>query len=488
MRFVLTRASLIHFAGPLGLVVALVLAIMMTALIFNPVVHAHAPALHAPFLEAGAGATFTPRSSPGPGTGAAGASGDASEDGGVPVVYVINIEGTIEPGLAAYVKRAMGLAEQNGVEALVFEIDTFGGRVDAATEIRDLILDTPIPTIGFVKGRAWSAGALITLATTHIAMAPSASIGAAEPRPVDEKTISALRAEFEATAEARGRDARIAAAMVDKDIEIKGLVGKGKILTMAAKDAEARGFIDFVGTDRKAVLKHFGYGGAYVKVIPVSWSETLARYITDPLVSSILLTIGFLGLVFEVLTPGWGIPGTTGVIALALFFGGRLVAGIAGWEVVLLFTAGFLLLLLEIFVIPGFGVAGVAGIGALLASIFLSFGNVRDAAFAIAFALVLTVLVVALTAKYLNKTRLWRGIILDVREATANGYVSGPGRQDYLGRVGRALTVLRPAGIVQFGDEKLDAVSEGEYIPAGSIVRVVKVEGSKLIVRAEESS
>lgn len=481
----LGKAGLIRSAY----LVDLVIAVVAVAWLFNTGLYVFDPGPHASLLlAAGAGATAgaasAAGSSPGAGTGQAG--GGAGEDGGVPVIYVVAIKGTIEPGLAAYVRRAMRQAEQDGADALVFEIDTFGGRVDAATEIRDMILDTPMTTIGFVKGRAWSAGALITLATRHIAMTPSASIGAAEPRPADEKTISALRAEFEATAEARGRDARIAAAMVDKDIEIKGLVGKGKILTLAAKDARARGFIDFVGNDRMTVLRHLGYGGAHVKVIPISWSEMLARYITDPMVSSILLTIGFLGLVFEVLTPGWGIPGTAGIIALALFFGGRLVAGVAGWEVVILFVAGFLLLLLEVFVIPGFGVAGLAGVGALLASIFLSFGSVRDAAFAIAFAFILTVLVIALAVKYLNKTRLWRGIILDVREETADGYVSGPGRQGYLGRVGRTLTVLRPAGVVQFGDDKLDAVSEGEYIPANSIVRVVKVEGSKLIVRAEE--
>jgi membrane-bound serine protease (ClpP class) len=179
-----------------------------------------------------------------------------------PVVYIVNIEGTIEPGLASYVKRVVSEAEDAQADAILIEVNTFGGRVDAATEIRDYIIGFPGQSIAYVKGRAWSAGALITLAAEKITMAKTASIGAAETIPKEEKQISALRGEFEATAENRGRDATIAAAMVDADIAIEGLVDAGKLLTLTAQRAKELGFIDLIAVSRGEALAEFGLGDA----------------------------------------------------------------------------------------------------------------------------------------------------------------------------------------------------------------------------------
>ncbi|MEW5865438.1 MAG: nodulation protein NfeD [Bacillota bacterium] len=401
-------------------------------------------------------------------------------------VYLISVRGTIEPGLAAYVKRGIAEATRMAASAIILEIDTFGGRVDAATEIRDLVLDLPVPSIAFVKGRAWSAGALITLAAEKIAMVPTASIGAAETVPKGEKEISALRGEFEATAEARGRDPEVAGAMVDADIVIKGLVDEGKLLTLTAQKALDIGFIDYIARTRKDALEKCGFSGARIVEVPQNWAERIARFLTEPTVSSILLIVGFLGLLFEVTSPGWGVPGTSGVIALALFFFGRMVAGLAGWEVVGLFILGFLLLLAEVFLIPGFGIAGVSGIAAIFTSLVLSFRDLREAGFVISFSLVATAFIVVIAFKYLGKSMAFGRVILRASQGRTEGYVATEDRQAYLGRVGTALTAMRPSGTIVIEGVRLDAVTEGDFIQKGGAVEVVKVEGPRLVVRLHE--
>ncbi|HXL03718.1 MAG: nodulation protein NfeD [Firmicutes bacterium] len=401
-----------------------------------------------------------------------------------PIIYVVSIEGTIEPGLASYVKRVLNEAENAHADAILVEVNTFGGRVDAATEIRDYIVEFSGQSIAYVKGRAWSAGALITLAAEKIAMARTASIGAAETIPKEEKQISALRGEFEATAENRGRDAKIAAAMVDADIAIEGLIEAGKLLTLTAQKGKELGFIDLIANSREEVLEAFGLADAEVREPVQNWAEKLARFLTDPTVSSILLVLGFLGLLFEVTSPGWGVPGTVGVLALFLFFGGRLVIGLAGWGVIGLFILGFALLLIEVFIIPGFGVTGISGIIAIFASLVLSFRNIREASFAISFAMIISFLVIIVMAKRLGKSKTFGKLVLSTTEHTDDGYVATPARHDYVGKVGRTLTFMRPSGTVIVDGERIDAVTEGDFLGEGCEVEVIKVEGPRVVVRA----
>lgn len=403
-----------------------------------------------------------------------------------PMVYVVNIEGTIEPGLASYVKRVINEAEAAGADAILVEVNTFGGRVDAATEIRDYILGFRGRSVAFVKGRAWSAGALITLAAKDIAMARTASIGAAETIPKEEKQISALRGEFEATAENRGRDPKIAAAMVDADIAIDGVVQAGKLLTLTAQRGKELGFIDLIASSRDEVLRGFGLEEANVVEPHQNWAEKLARFLTDPTVSSLLLILGFLGLLFEITSPGWGVPGTVGILALCLFFGGRLVIGLAGWGVVGLFILGFALLLIEVFLIPGFGVTGISGIIAIFASLVLSFRNIREASFAISFAMVVSFLVIIVMAKRLGKSKAFGRIVLRTTEHRDDGYVATPIRQDYVGKIGYAITFMRPSGTVMIDGDRIDAVTEGDFLKEGCMVKVVKAEGARVVVRAVE--
>jgi len=399
-------------------------------------------------------------------------------------VYVIPVVGTIDEGLAAFVERSVALAREERADAILLEVNTFGGRVDSATAIRDSLLAAGRPVLAFVRERAWSAGALITLAADKIAMAPGASIGAAEPQPAEEKTISALRAEFEATAQRHGRDPKVAAAMVDKRIAIEGLVAEGEILTLTAARAGELGFVDLVAESRQDVLAAFGLSGAVVAELSPNWAERIARFFTDPTVSSLLLTLGFLGLLAEVTSPGWGVPGTAGLTALALFFGARLIAGLAGLEIVLLFLLGIGLLLLEALVLPGFGVAGVGGLAAIFASLYLSFPDASSAFTVIGLATLATVVFGAFLIRRVPKTGIWRRIALETRLEELG--VPGDDPQDpvvHVGAQGQALTPLRPAGTVEIGGLRVDAVSEGEFLPAGTPVKVTKVIGGRVTVR-----
>ncbi len=397
-------------------------------------------------------------------------------------VYVLPIHGEIEPGLAAFVARGLTLAERNDGLVLL-EINTFGGRVDAATEIKDFLVKAKVPVIAYVSERAWSAGALITLAAPHIAMAPGSSVGAAEPRPIEEKTVSALRAEFESTASRNGRDPRLAAAMVDADVAIEDLVGKGKILSLSAEDALKWELSDVTAGSSHEVLIHFGYSSYELVRLKPHWAESVARFLTNSTVSSLLLTLGFLGLIVEITTPGWGVPGTGGVISLALFFGGRYIVGLAGFEEIGLFIIGLLLLLLEIFVIPGFGITGILGIIAVAASILLVFGDFRLAVMSLVIALSVSIAALILLWRRLGRTRFWQRLVLSQTGSKEEGYQTGLDHHGLLGQRGRTLTPLRPAGTLVIGEERYDVISEGGFIAANVLVEVVELEGSKIIVR-----
>jgi membrane-bound serine protease (ClpP class) len=293
-----------------------------------------------------------------------------------PVVLVARVEGVIDLGLAPFVERVLDEATTAGAAAVILEINTFGGRVDAAVLIRDALLRARVRTVAFVNKRAISAGALIALAAERIAMADGGTIGAATPveigrpgapaQPVAEKTVSYMRKEFRATAESRKRPALLAEAMVDGDVEVPGLVDKGKLLTLTTEEALKHGLADVRADTLPAVLASLDLAGAQVRHATQTWAETLVRFLTHPVVSSLLMTIGILGIIVEIRTPGFGVPGALGILSLALFFWGHWLVRLAGWEELLLFGAGIILLAIELFVTPGFGVTGVLGLFALV--------------------------------------------------------------------------------------------------------------------------
>jgi membrane-bound serine protease (ClpP class) len=298
------------------------------------------------------------------------------------------------------VERAVHEAPARGARAIVIDVDSFGGLVSAGTEIRDSLLASKLPVYAYVSRRAWSAGALVTLAATKIVMAPGSSIGAAEPIPKSVKTVSALRGEFESTAARNGRDRHLAGAMVDASLDASPYKAPGGILTLTADDAVREHVADAIAPTLPAALEHLGLPGAALEPAHYTFGEEVARFATNPSVSGLLLSIGFLGLLIEMQTLH-GIAGTIGIAALGLFFGTHVYAGFTNGFVIALGVLGVLGILVELHVLPGHGIAGSLGLLALIAAIVLSFGFafVFVAIQALAIAIVLTAISFALATR-----------------------------------------------------------------------------------------
>lgn len=418
-----------------------------------------------------------------------------------PVVYVAPIEGIIDLGLAPYVQSVLIEATDAGAAAVIFEINTFGGRVDAAVLIRDALLNARVRTVAFVNKRAISAGALISLAAEKIVMADGGTIGAATPvqmgqpggpaQPVEEKTVSYVRKEFSATAETRKRPPLIAEAMVDGDVEIPGLIQKGKLLTLTTDEAIKHKVADFRAQTIEGVLDQLDLAGAPVRRASPNWAEGLVRFLTNPIISSLLMTIGMLGIILEIRTPGFGVPGGLGIASLALFFWGHWLVQLAGWEELLLVGSGLVLLVLEVFVIPGFGLAGALGIAALLGGLSLTlFGAgaswefILKAAGRVVFSLLLALVASLAVLRFLPHLPFGRRLILETGLPAGQGYASVPeGHKSWLGKSGTALSPLRPAGIAEIEGERVDVVSDGELIEPGVSIVVTRVDGNRIVVR-----
>lgn len=425
----------------------------------------------------------------------------ASAQEAKPVVYVLPVDGVIDMGLAPFVSRVLDEAERERAAAVILEVNTFGGRVDAAVLIRDALLRATVPTVAFVNNRAISAGALITLAAGKIAMARGSTIGAATPvqvgapgapaQPVAEKTVSYMRKEFRATAESRNRPGPLAEAMVDADVEIEGLIAKGKLLTLTAKEASAQGLVDIQADTLEQVLAALDLARAEVRRMSATWAEEVVRFLTHPVVSSLLMTLGILGLIVELRVPGFGLPGILGVTSLALFFWGHWLVRLAGWEELLLMVTGLLLLALEVFVIPGFGVPGFLGLLALSGGLGLSLiGSgatwpvMMTAVGRTALSLVLAILVALVVLRYLARSPFGQQFVLKEELSAGEGYASPPeGDRRWLGKHGTVVTPLRPSGIAQIEGKRVDVVSEGGFIEAGDPVEVMRVDGNRVVVR-----
>jgi membrane-bound serine protease (ClpP class) len=420
-----------------------------------------------------------------------------------PIVYVVPIDGIIDLGLAPFVRRVLDEAAEQKATAVVLDVNTFGGRVDAAVLIRDSLLAARVKTVAFVNKRAISAGALISLAAETIAMADGSTIGAATPvqmgapgggaRPVEEKTVSYMRKEFRATAESRGRPPLVAEAMVDADVEIPGVTAKGKLLTLTTTEALESKVADFRADTLDAVLERVGGRAGEIRRMSPNWAEHLVRFLTHPVLSSLLMTIGILGIVVELRTPGFGVPGALGIASLALFFWGHWLVRLAGWEEVLLVATGLLLLALELFVIPGFGIAGVAGIIGIVAGLALSLVGagatwelMGAAVGRVALSLLIALGASFVLLRFLPRLPFARSLVLDTGLDATAGYASAPeDDRRWLGKRGTALSPLRPAGIADLEGERVDVVSDGGYIEVGASIHVTRVDGNRVVVRRD---
>lgn len=412
-----------------------------------------------------------------------------------PVVYRIPVQGAVELGLAPFVERALGEAEDAGAELAVLEIDTPGGRVDAAWQIVDALRETGIPTAAYVNHRALSAGAMIALAADELYMRPGSSIGAATPvdskgNRASEKMVSAMRAEFRSLAEDRQLDPRIGEAMVDESIAIDGLVAEGKLLTLTTEEAVRVGVANGTVDSWDALVTVAGAPNASTVDAAPNWAEKLVRFLTHPVLAPMLLSLGFLGLLVEIKTPTFGLAGGVGLLCLAAFFGARWLVNLAGMEEVLLLGAGVVLVALEILVVPGVGAAGVLGSLAILASVTFSMlgsyptmSEVIGALGIVAISLLALGLLAFGVLRHLPHSRGMSGIFLNRSTSRDTGYLSAPDMSGLVGSAGTALTDLRPSGTVLIGDDRVDVVTEGPWIEEGTRVKVVRAGVSGLVVR-----
>ena len=433
-------------------------------------------------------------------------------------VVVVPLRGEVAPSLLAFLRRAVKTAESNEASAIIFDMNTYGGRLDTATDIVNALNQTKIPTYTFINTNAGSAGSLIAIATHHIYMAPVSAIGAAAPilstgedlpSTAKEKTISYWSALVRGSATRNGHNPDVAEAFMNKDKEVK--IGdrvvhpKGAVLTLNAQEATeqingkpllAEGVADSVpDLAKKAGLK------GNIAMIEPSGFEQIAFWITA--LAPLLLLGGILGAYLEFKIPGVMWPGIISATCFGLFFLGHYLAGLAGWEVVALFILGMVLVLIEIlFFAHSTIVFGVVGVFLMLASLlwtmidrypgqnFFPTGNMLAMPLLNMFiALVGSLVVIALLARYLPRTSLYRRFALmdsnppgpslvGVPRQFATAIALTPGLQ------GTAVTVLRPSGKARFADHVVDVVTEGEFIASQTPVTVIQTDGMRVVVKS----
>lgn len=402
-------------------------------------------------------------------------------------VFILPIKGTIDSGLVKFLERGIAEARSKGAEAIILEINTPGGRIDSAVKISELIFDLNIPVISYVNKEATSAGVLIAVSSEKIYMAPGATIGAAEPRPKEEKYISYWAAKLRAAAGKTGRNPEIVAAMADSDISIPGVIEKGKILSLTSDEAVELNIADKIVNTRAELFKELSVRAEDVVEIKPTFAENLARFVTSPFFSPVLLSIGFAGLILEVFTPGWGIPGVIGLGAFVLFFGGHMIAGLAGWETLVFFLLGIVCLLIEIFV-PGFGIFGILGIIGVIGSIIAASVSLKQGLISITISFIVSIVLIVYLFKNLSRSKFFDRIILTLTQEKDKGYKAGIEELKVLeGKRGLTLTPLKPTGSADIEGRRYDVISEGGFIDASRKIRIIKVEGHKIFVREENN-
>ena len=461
-------------------------------------------------------------------------------------VYFIPVHGEINRSLTIFLRRSIEKAENEGAGYIVFDIDTFGGRVDSALQITTLIGSADFAkTVAYVTispestGVSWSAGALISFSCSSIYMAPGTSMGAAAPVTVgaegsqaaSEKVVSAVRAQMAALAEKNGYSKDIAKAMVDQDIELREIfvggelraaaaveisdierdakkqgltveTGKiisasGKLLTLTALEMEKYGVSSGTVSNREDLLEILNIPPGNVIVLEESATDRIAGILTGSAVTGILIMIGLVALFIEITSPGFGIPGTVAIVCFAVVFSSYALLGTVGSLELILFVLGIVLLILEIFVIPGFGAAGISGIVLIVASLVLSMQGFVIPSFewqknifqrnllVVGAGVISSIVAFSVLAYSLPKLRLFSHLTLETSQTADTGYtVQSPSESSrLLGKTGAAVTTLRPSGKAEFDDELMYVETEGEFVEAGVKVEIIEVSGNRIVVR-----
>jgi membrane-bound serine protease (ClpP class) len=417
-------------------------------------------------------------------------------------VYRFHIKDQIAPPAQRLTSNAINEAEAQKVDLIFIEMNTYGGLVDAADSIRTRILQTNIPVYVLIQNNAASAGALIAMACDSIYMQPASTIGAATVvdqtgQQVPDKFQSYMRSKMRSTAEQKGRDPDIAEAMVDPDKYIPGVIDSGKVLTFTTSEAIKHGFCEAQANTMEDVLKRAGIENYEVIEHQISAIEKVISVLINPFFSGILIMIIIAGIYFELQTPGIGFPLIASITAAVLYFAPLYLEGLATNFEIVLFVIGLILLGVEIFVIPGFGVAGILGIVSIVAGLTLSlvYNDGFDFTFVDPEKIIRSFLFVTISAvlaiigslyfggKMLESSAFDR-VVLKSSQEKELGYTSATTlHHTLIGQTGTAVTMLHPSGKVEIDGETYDATAITSYIEKGSTVKVIKYETAQLVVR-----
>lgn len=421
-------------------------------------------------------------------------------------VFTFKIDQEIDPAMNRKVKLAFEQANKESADLIIIEMDTYGGAVNDADDIRTMILESKTPVYVYINKDAASAGALISISCDKIFMAPGGSIGAAtvvngvDGAAAPDKYQSYMRSMMRSTAEAKGRDPKIAEAMVDEKIEIDGISEEGSVITFSVSEAKEHGFCDEEYSSMEELIQGQGLSAAIITSYQTDLVEKIIAFFLNPAISGFLILIIIGGIYFELQTPGIGFPLLASIIAVILYFTPYYLNGLAeNWEIIV-FVAGIILLALELFVIPGFGVFGIVGISCILCGLVLGMLPNQNFDFqfvpaADLFAALLTVILAAIVSVGLvfwltpkvNEWKSFQAISLAGTLQRKEGYTSSFYSENLLGQTGIVHSRLRPSGRVEIGGEIYDASSRGEFLEKGETIIVISTEGTSLKVKKSEA-
>lgn len=417
-------------------------------------------------------------------------------------VMVMEIKDEIDPRMTRYVKLALAHAEKTQADYVIIDMDTYGGVLTDAKEIVDLIMDFKKPIWVYVNSDAASAGALISIACDSIYMSPGASIGAAtvvngsDGAAAPDKYQSYMRSIMRSTAEENGRDPRIAEGMVDERVVIDSVKQAGKVITFTTSEAIAHGYCEAKVESINEILKRNKIENAEIETYHLGITEKIIAIFLNPFISGILILVIIGGIYFEFQSSGIGFPLFAAIIALVLYLVPYYLNGLAEyWEIIALFI-GILLLLAEIFVIPGFGIAGIAGITLMVVSLilimlnndffnfeFVPLGSIVKAAFAALGGLTGGILLLFFGGAKLTNTKAFQRIALTDTQESSQGFTVNTQAASMIGKKGIAFTILRPSGKIMIDNQIYDAFTRGEFIEKNEEVEVVSTEGVTLRVK-----
>ncbi|MFZ9047023.1 MAG: NfeD family protein [Cyclobacteriaceae bacterium] len=427
-----------------------------------------------------------------------------AQDSTAKIVH-LKVQDNIDPRTNRYTELGLEYAQEVEADLVILELDTYGGALNDADEIRTRILNLEIPIYSFINKDAASAGALISIACDSIYMAKGSSIGAAtvvtgDGTQAPDKYQSYMRSIMRSTAEATGRNPKIAEAMVDEDINLDSIATEGKVLTFSVSEAIENGFCEGQYDNIDDIIENAGYQDYEILPYELGNAEKIISLFLNPFVSGILILVIVGGIYFELQTPGIGFPIIAAIIAAVLYFTPYYLNGLAeNWEIIM-FIVGVVLLALEIFVIPGFGVAGVLGVIGTIGALTLVMVNNDGFDFqfidpdklfqAIATTLagmMGSIIIMFFGGVRLANSKVIQRIALEDTQDTGSGFTSTVYKKSLIGKAGTAFTILRPSGKVEIGDEIYDAYTRGEYIQKGDQIIVISNEGTSLKVKKVES-